>query len=73
MFRADGLNRESNESGKLIGRTVVHQKPKVLEHLQVMQSQPFSSTQKEIALLLAPVVASEKIGQPLHVNLSRFC
>ena len=68
MFRAYWLNRQHIEPGGLIGMTIEHQEPLLLKILRAMQNLPLSPTQKEVAMLLAQGVSSEKIGERLHIK-----
>jgi DNA-binding CsgD family transcriptional regulator len=67
-FHAYRLTRPNNEPGGLIGMTVGHQEPLALKILRAMRNLPLSPTQKEVALLLAQNVPSEKIGERLHIK-----
>lgn len=69
-FRAYWLDRKSGESGGLIGMTVEHLEPIVLRLLRGMQNSPLSPMQKEVALLLAQGIASNKIGERLNIKLN---
>ena len=68
MFRAYWLNQPNNEPGGLVGMTIEHQEPLVLKILRALQNLPLSPTQKEVAMLLAQGVSSEKIGERLHIK-----
>jgi DNA-binding CsgD family transcriptional regulator len=68
LFRAYWLDSQNNEPGGLIGMTIEHQEPLVLKILRAMQNLPLSPTQKEVAMLLAQGVSSEKIGERLHIK-----
>ena len=68
MFRAYWLDRQNNEPGRLLGMTIEHQEPLALKILRAMQNLPLSPTQKEVAMLLAQGVSSEKIGERLHIR-----
>jgi DNA-binding CsgD family transcriptional regulator len=68
LFRAYWLNNQNPEPGRLIGMTVEHWEPLVLKIMRIMQNFPLSPIQKEVALLLALGVASEKIGERLHIK-----
>jgi DNA-binding CsgD family transcriptional regulator len=70
IFRAYWLNRQNQEPGSLIGVTIEHQEPKVLNILRSLQSLPLSPMQKEVALLLAQGYSADKIGQRLHIKLT---
>lgn len=70
LFRAYWLNGQSHESGGLVGMTIEHQEPLVLKILRALQKMPLPPNQKEVALLLAQGVSSEKIGERLHIKLS---
>ena len=70
MFRVYWLNEPNNEPGGLVGMTIEHQEPLALKILRVMQNLPLSPTQKEVALLLAQGISSEKIGERLHIKLT---
>ena len=70
IFRAYWLNRQNNEPGALVGMTIEHQEPVVLKILRAMKNLPLSPMQKEVALLLAQSVSSEKIGERLHIKPS---
>jgi DNA-binding CsgD family transcriptional regulator len=68
IFRAYWLDRDNKEPGGLIGMTIEHQEPLALKILRAMQDLPLSPVQKEVALLLAQGVSSEKIGERLHIK-----
>jgi len=67
-FRAYRLDKQNPEPGGLIGLTIEHQEPLPLKLLRAMQHLPLSPTQKEVALLVAQGVSSEKIGERLHIK-----
>jgi|CXWL01.1.fsa_nt_gi DNA-binding CsgD family transcriptional regulator len=68
LFRAYWLDGQNHDSGGLIGITIEHQEPLTLKILRAMQNLPLSPTQKEVAMLLAQGVSSEKIGAHLHIK-----
>lgn len=68
LFRAYWLDKQNNEPSGLIGMTVEHQEPVVLKILRALQHLPLSPTQKEVAMLLAQGISSEKIGERLHIK-----
>ncbi len=70
VFRAYWLNRHNNEPGAMIGMTIEHQEPMVLKIIRAMKNLPISPMQKEVALLLAQGLSSEKIGERLHIKLT---
>jgi DNA-binding CsgD family transcriptional regulator len=68
IFTAYWLDKANREPGGLIGMTIEHQEPLALKILRAMQDLPLSPVQKEVALLLAQGVSSEKIGERLHIK-----
>ncbi len=70
VFRAYWLGSQQVEfcGGGEIGMTIEHQEPLTLKILRAMQDLPLSSTQKEVALLLAQGYSNEKIGEHLHIK-----
>lgn len=70
IFRAYWLNKENPDQGGLIGVTIEHQEPMVLQLVRAMQPLPLSPVQKEVALLMAQGLTSEQIGRRLQVKLT---
>lgn len=68
VFRAYWLDKQNREPGGLIGMTVEHQEPLKLKILRGLRGLPLSPTQKEVALLLAQGLSSDKIGERLHIK-----
>jgi hypothetical protein len=60
IFRADWLNQKKPDTDNLIGLTIEYQEPFVLKLLRAMQPLPLSPMQKEVFLLLAQGLSSEK-------------
>lgn len=67
-LRAYWLDKLNQEPGALVGITIEHQEPLALKILRVMQDLPLSPTQREVALLLAQGVSTDKIGNRLRIR-----
>jgi DNA-binding CsgD family transcriptional regulator len=70
IFRAQWLDSENREQGRLIGVTIEHQEPLLLKILRALQPLPLSPVQKEIAVMLAQGQSNETIGTALHIKLT---
>ncbi len=71
-FRASWLDKLNYEQDRLIGVTIQHQEPLVLQILRALRSLPLSPTQKEVALLLAQGMSTVNICQKLHIKTTTF-
>lgn len=69
-FRAEWLNKLTNEQDRMISLTITHQEPLSLKILRALQDLPLSPVQKQVALLLAQRYSNEKIGGHLHIKLT---
>jgi DNA-binding CsgD family transcriptional regulator len=50
--------------------TIEHQEPLKLKILRILQKQPLSPAQKEVAFLLAQGFTYDKIGEHLHIKFT---
>jgi DNA-binding CsgD family transcriptional regulator len=69
-FQAYWLDKLNQEPGGLIGITIEHHEPLVLELMRALRDLPLSPTQKEVALLAAQGFSTEQIGVRLHIKLT---
>ncbi len=68
VFRAYWMDGENTNLNKLIGITIEHQEPLNLKLLRALKLAPLSPVQKEVALLVAQNVPTDKIGEQLHIK-----
>jgi DNA-binding CsgD family transcriptional regulator len=68
VFRAHWLDPVGVATGKLIGVTIQHQEPAVLQTWRALQSWELSPVQMEVCLLLAQDHSQEVIGQRLNIK-----
>jgi DNA-binding CsgD family transcriptional regulator len=69
-FRGQWLSRNNREPGHLVGINIRHEVPVLLKILRGLQQTALSSSQKEVAALIAQGLSNEKIGKALHIKLS---
>ncbi len=68
IFTAHWLDKANREPGGLIGVIIEHQEPLNLKLLRALKDAPLSPVQKEVALLVAQGVPTDKIGEQLHIK-----
>ena len=68
IFRAYWLDPQSPAAGKLIGVTIKHQEPTVLQTWRAIRTCGLSPVQMEVCLLLAQDYSQEAIGQRLNIK-----
>lgn len=68
IFTAYWLDKANREPGDLIGVTIEYQEPLSLRLLRALKDAPLPPVQKEVALLVAQGVSTDKIGEQLHIK-----
>ena len=68
VFHAFWLDGCGNDTQNLIGMTIEHRQPLVLNILQSLRDSPLSPAQKDVALLLAQGLTLVQISRRLHIK-----
>lgn len=69
-FHAEWLDKSDGEADGLVGVTIEHQEPILLKILRGLAYLPLTSTQKEVAALVAQGLSNETISKRLNIKLT---